>query len=223
MRIVIIVPCYNESASIGKVLDSLEAYRDSVIVVNDGSTDNTAEIVGTRAKLINLPVNLGIGKAVQAGFRYALELGADVVVTFDGDGQHPAGAILGMIKTLGWWDVVIGSRYVCGRRNISSLAREAGTRWFSLVVRVVSGGDIFDTTSGFRAYNRAASEWVAQHYPDDYPEVESLITLCRRFRVVEYPVQMLRREGGKSSINWYRSVYYMCKVSFSCLLARTRA
>jgi len=229
--IAVIIPCYNEEKNIERVLGDVAALAQAhadwkilPVVVNDGSSDNSEALlaaIGPKygAHIINLPVNLGIGGAVQAGFRYAVGEGADVALQLDGDGQHPAAGIPAIVEPVlaGKTDVAVGSRYVKGAGgNVSSLMRHAGTMCFSTMLRVLAGVNIKDTTSGFRAFSYEASDFLARCYPDDYPEVQAYVPLARKgFRIVEYPVCMKPRRHGRSSITALRSVYYMVKVAFA--------
>lgn len=234
----VVIPAYNEERNIESVLAEVRAVAERFpnwwvvpIVVNDGSTDRTAWVLDRvreeyGAKVIHLPVNLGIGGAVQAGLQRAAELGADVALQLDGDGQHPAEEIPRLVEPIlaGRADVVVGSRYVEGAGgNVSTGLREFGTRYFSVLLRWVAGVQVRDTTSGFRAFGPEALDFLARYYPDDYPEVETYVPLVRRgFRIVEIPVTMRKREGGVSSITPVRSLYYMVKVSFATVIDRVR-
>lgn len=230
-RIAIVIPAYNEEKNIENVLREIQALRPAhpgwelvPIVVNDGSQDRTEEIL-TRlapfygAKAVHLPLNLGIGRAVQTGFRQAVRMGADVVVQLDGDGQHPPSQLANLIEPVlaREADVAIGSRYLPGASgNVSTPLRQLGTAFFSVLLRVLVGVRIKDTTSGFRAFDHEAAEFLARYYPDDYPEVEAYVPLVRRgFSVTERAVQMRPRRGGHSSITPIRSLYYMIKVAFA--------
>jgi glycosyltransferase involved in cell wall biosynthesis len=196
------------------------------IVINDCSVDNTEYIISViDCVAINLPVNLGIGGAVQTGYRYALENNFDFVVQVDGDGQHPAnfiGKILNEMleKKL---DVVIGSRYLNKSGFQSSTLRRLGINYFRRLNKILTGLTIYDSTSGFRMLNKKALGLLTEIYPDEYPEPEALI-LYHKFNlsVGEYPVEMRERQGGKSSINAFASVYYMFKVSIAILFTRIR-
>ncbi|MGL5890463.1 MAG: glycosyltransferase family 2 protein [Bacteroidia bacterium] len=232
MKTAAVVPAFNESQSIAAVVHEL---RDAaaasglsltVVVVNDCSTDATAQIIDQLPCIaLHLPVNLGIGGAVQTGFRYALENGFDAAVQIDGDGQHPAAAIAGMIKHLEQHncDVVIGSRFITGEGFQSSALRRLGIRWFSRLNYWLTGMRIADTTSGLRLLGKRALEMVCNWYPDEYPEPEILIQFARaRLVVQEVPVQMRERQGGTSSIDAVRAVYYMWKVTLAILFTRFR-
>jgi glycosyltransferase involved in cell wall biosynthesis len=221
-RVLIIIPAYNEHESIGTVLHALrETTPDyDVLVVDDGSTDHTAAIVRTvhDVELIRLPYNLGIGGAVQTGYRFALREGYDIAVQCDADGQHPVDLIPHLVEhvMLGTADLIIGSRYVEDSEYRPSLFRRIGKSIMSRVVDAAVGGGITDTTSGFRAANRKTISVFAQHYPDDYPEAEALVILHKAgLKVAETPVEMNPRQGGKTSINALRAAYYMVKVALA--------
>lgn len=217
-KILVIIPAYNEGANIGGVISAVR--RDvtlaDIVVINDGSTDATSCIAkGLCSSVIDLPYNMGIGAAMQTGYRYADMLGYDIAIQVDGDGQHPAHQIGFLIKPLveGKADVVIGSRFLGEGDYIPSLARSIGIRIFSLVLSVITWKRVTDPTSGFRAINRDAISFLARNYPEDYPEVEAIVLLRKAgFRVTEVPVRMEARVWGKSSITYPRALYYMIKV-----------
>jgi glycosyltransferase involved in cell wall biosynthesis len=218
MRVLAVVPAYNESAAIGGVVAELLLVRPAVdvVVVDDGSTDGTAQAAEEAgARVLRLPINLGIGGAVQTGFRFAARLGYDTVVQVDGDGQHVPSEIPSLIDAMSksGADVVIGSRFLDVRGYTTSPVRRIGTRVFALVNSLVLGRWISDNTSGFRAYNAGAVRFLSDNYPQDYPEPESVILLGRNgFSIREIPVRMRGREHGHSSISAVRSAYYMVKV-----------
>jgi glycosyltransferase involved in cell wall biosynthesis len=218
MKTLIIVPAYNEEASIPGVIRDLREYVPTVdvIVVNDGSRDATSRIARSMGvKVLDLPFNLGIGGAVQAGYLYALENGHDVAVQFDGDGQHCACEIKKLTGPIaaGKADLVVGSRFLASGEYKTPVFRRLGIGIFSFVLSRVLGKKITDSTSGFRAANRRVIEFFARTYPDDYPEVESLVLLHKmNMRIEEAPAVMRERTGGKSSITPIRSIYYMAKV-----------
>lgn len=224
-RVLIIVPAYNEAESIGDVLHSLHvACPDyDVAVVDDGSRDGTAQAVresGT-ATLLRLPHNLGIGGAMQTGFKYAARRGYDIAVQCDADGQHPVDAIPQLIARLeqGDADVIIGSRYVADTGYRPSLIRRIGKSLLSRWIHLLIGGGITDTTSGFRAMNRRVILIFAEAYPEDYPEPEALVILHRHGLVAkEIPVQMRARQGGRTSIRPHGAVYYMIKVTLAIFI-----
>ncbi|MFN8512970.1 MAG: glycosyltransferase family 2 protein [Chloroflexia bacterium] len=227
-EVLFIVPAYNEESSLPGVLSDLRLHQPAadVVVVNDGSTDRTAAVARAHgAMLLDLPVNLGIGGAVQTGLIYAVRQGYRVAVQFDGDGQHRADQVASLLDPLlrGECDVVIGSRFVRAGSYRAPLMRRCGIAIFRMVNSLLIGQAIHDNTSGFRAYNRAALAFLAADYPDDYPEPESVVTLARNgFRLREVPVLMRERQGGRSSITFARAIFYMGKVLLAILIGATR-
>jgi glycosyltransferase involved in cell wall biosynthesis len=226
--VLIVIPAYNESGSIAGVIDSVARTGPAwdILVVNDCSTDTTAKAAAAGpAASINLCSNLGIGGAVQAGFRYALENGYATVVQVDGDGQHPAADIPTLLDALanGASDVAIGSRF-CGKGSFrSTMPRRMGIRLLGTVCRLLTGRTVNDVTSGFRAYNRKAVAVLAAIYPSDYPEPESLVLFHKTgLTVQEVAVSMLPRLTGVSSIRGFTSVYYVVKVLCALLLYSLR-
>ena len=220
LRRIAIVPALNEEHSIGRVIDELRAFDPGldVVVVDDGSVDGTSRVAAAKgARVLRLPFNLGIGGAVQTGFRYAFERGYDVAVRVDGDGQHdPAqlGRVLEPVLS-GEADIAVGSRFTdeTATGYTSSRSRRVGIRLLAGVVSRIVGQRVTDTTSGFQALNREGIALFARDYPHDYPEVEATIMVFRhRLRSVEVPVSMRERSGGRSSITALRSIYYMVKV-----------
>jgi glycosyltransferase involved in cell wall biosynthesis len=219
MRRVAIVPAFDEEQNVGRVIDELRAFDPEldVVVVDDGSHDGTAAVARARgARVLRLPFKLGIGGAVQTGFRYAFEHDYDIAVRLDGDGQHdPAQLPLILEPVLaGEADIAVGSRFAAaGEGYRSSRSRRAGIRLLAWVVSRIVGRRVTDTTSGFQALNRKAIALFARDYPHDYPEVEATVMVFRhRLRATEVPVSMRERGGGRSSITALRSVYYMAKV-----------
>ncbi len=226
----IIVPCYNESGSIAQVVKSLaeELPGACILVVDDRSGDNTEAVARSTglATVVSLPVNLGVGGAVQTGFKYAVRRHYKYAVKFDGDGQHPAGAIKELLRPLqeNRADVVIGSRFLDEGGFKSSFVRRIGIVVFRVVNSLLIGQLITDNTSGFRAYNRKSLRFMEKYYPAfDYPEPEEVVLLGRNdFRICEIPVQMSARSAGHSSINVKRSFYFMFKVLFAVLMVALR-
>jgi glycosyltransferase involved in cell wall biosynthesis len=227
-RVLVIIPAYNEEESLGAVIDDVRRHVDDcdIVVVDDCSTDSTAQRAREHgAELLTLPVNLGIGGAVQTGFKLAAARGHDFAVQVDGDGQHPATEIDRLLEPLrrGEADVAVGSRFIEGEGFQSTRTRRLGIRLFVWLTHLTSGRRILDPTSGFRAYNRDAIAFLAERYPSDYPEVESITTLSRnRFRIKELPVTMLERTGGRSSITPARSIFYLVKVSLASIVSSAR-
>jgi glycosyltransferase involved in cell wall biosynthesis len=216
-RIAVIIPAYNEEKTIAGVIRGVKDLGGEyhVIVINDCSVDNTTERAEREgATVIELPFNLGIGGAVQTGYKYALLHGFDACVQVDGDGQHPPYQIPKLIEPLfaDSFDLVVGSRFLGGNYRVPFM-RALGIRLISLFLRAVRGPSIKDTTSGFRASNRQAMALFSKHYPQDYPEPEALlIAHLTKLRVAEVSVEMSYREHGSSSITPLRSAYYMTKV-----------
>jgi glycosyltransferase involved in cell wall biosynthesis len=223
------VPAHNEAGAIGGVVDEIRAVdpRFDVVVVDDGSTDETAAIAAARgAAVLRLPFNLGIGGAVQTGFRYALEQGYELAVRLDGDGQHDPNelaALLGPIER-GEADIVTGSRFAGGEGAYRPpLARRVGIVFFAKLVSLLTRQRVTDTTSGFQALNREGIALFASDYPSDYPEVEATVLVFKhRLRLAEVPVQMRERAAGESSIGLLSSIYYMLKVTLALFLAMVR-
>jgi glycosyltransferase involved in cell wall biosynthesis len=226
-RSVAIVPAFQERASIARVVEDIQRLSSAdVVVIDDGSGDGTAaEAVRAGARVITLPFNLGIGSAVQTGYMVALEGGYDVAIQVDGDGQHPAEEIDRLIAALGETgaDIVVGSRFIGGGAYRAPFGRRLGIAVFARLVSLVTGVRMTDTTSGFRASGRRAIALFAAAYPHDYPEVEAVIIAHRAgLRLVEIPVQMRERQGGRSSITPLKSGYYMLKVIMAIVMVLLR-
>jgi glycosyltransferase involved in cell wall biosynthesis len=218
LKRIAIVPALNEEATVGRVIDEIRAFDPGfdVVVVDDGSTDRTAGIAADLgAYVVRLPFNLGIGGAVQTGYRFAFEHGYDIAVQVDGDGQHDPTqlpAILGPVLA-GEADLAVGSRFAGTGAYRSSFARRIGIQIFARVVSGIVRQKVTDTTSGFRAVNRKGIALFAADYPHDYPEVEATVMCVKhKLRLTEVPVNMRERGGGSSSITALRSIYYMTKV-----------
>lgn len=236
MRIVAVIPAYNEAKNLPELFRQIDQFAGSSsdrefipVLVNDGSMDSTAQWLAKNrpaAQYVLLPINLGIGKAVQTGLKVARDIGADIALQLDGDGQHLASEISKIIQPImdGKADVTVGSRYhKDGGGNVSTSLRQAGTALFSWLIFALTGKRIKDVTSGFRAFSKPAIRFLADFYPDDYPEVQSYVPLSRAgFRILEVPVQMRPRQGGKSSISPTRAAYYMVKVSLATLMDALR-
>lgn len=218
LRRIAVVPAYNEEGNIARVVAELHAFDPGlvVVVISDGSVDDTADVAEAAGALVlRLPFNLGIGGAVQAGFRYAWESGYELAVRCDGDGQHVPAELPKVIAPVlaGEADIAIGSRFAGGDGYQSSGARRIGIRILATVVSAIAHQRVTDTTSGFQALDQRALQLFAADYPHDYPEVEGMVmTIKHKLRLVEVPVVMREREHGQSSITALRSVYYMAKV-----------
>lgn len=227
MKLLVIIPAYNEEENILSTIrdiESIQLEELSYLVINDCSTDHTRSILHqNHANYLDLPVNLGIGGGVQAGYRYALDYDYDIAIQFDGDGQHDARYISDLIAPIerGQADVVIGSRFITNEGFRSSVLRRIGINFLSRLIHLLCGVKVRDVTSGMRAVNRKMIEEFAKNYAQDYPEPEAILASgLKNARVLEVPVQMHERKGGTSSINAARSIYYMIKVSLSLIITR---
>ena len=225
-NLLIIIPAYNEAENIIQTIQDIESHLPdaSYVVVNDCSRDNTRETLKQYgARYLDLPVNLGIGGGVQTGYRYALEQGYDIAVQFDGDGQHDAAYIKDLIAPIesGRADVTIGSRFLEKEGFQSSAMRRLGIRFLSSLIHLLCGVKVKDVTSGMRAVNRNMIKEFSENYAQDYPEPEAILAAgLMRARIQEVPVRMRERQGGTSSINALRSMYYMIKVSIALVITR---
>lgn len=216
--VLIIIPAFNEEASLPGVIKDLREHfpAGDIVVIDDGSRDGTA-VAARRAgvPVISLPFNLGIGGAMQTGYRFASRNHYDIAVQFDGDGQHLAEELPLILEPIaaGRADIIVGSRFLERGAYRPPFFRRVGIWIFSRVLSAILGRQVTDTTSGFRAANRKVIEFFARTYPEDYPEVESLVLLHRAdLRIGEAAVRMQDRTGGRSSITPVRSAYYMVKV-----------
>jgi len=218
-RRIAIVPAYREERAIAGVVAEIRAFDPGldVVVVDDGSGDGTAAAARSAgAAVVRLPFNLGIGGAVQTGFKYALAHGYDLAVRLDGDGQHDPTELPKLIEPVlaGSADIVVGSRFAQADADYRApLARRLGIGLFARIVSLLVGQRVTDTTSGFQALNRKGIALFAADYPHDYPEVEATVMVVRHeLRLLEVPVRMREREHGRSSITAVRSLYYVVKV-----------
>ncbi len=228
MKKLIIIPAFNEEGNLEKTIADIKqnAPDFDYVIVNDCSTDKTLEICRNNGfSYINLPVNLGIGGAVQTGYRYAYFHGYDMAVQFDGDGQHSAkylNKMVDMIET-SCADMVIGSRFIEKKGFQSSAMRRMGIKYFTWLIKLLTGKTITDPTSGMRLVNRRLLEEFTYDYPKDYPEPESVVSIMsNNYNVIEIPVIMNEREEGVSSISLKNSVYYMIKVSIAIIIAKIK-
>lgn len=223
-----IIPAYNERESIRKTVEEIKksAVGFDYIVINDCSTDDTRDICEKyHYHFIDLPINLGIGGAVQTGYRYGYREGYDLAVQVDGDGQHDPIFLSQMAEYLekNDADMVIGSRFIDKKGFQSSGFRRIGIRYFTLLIKLLTGKTVTDPTSGLRIVNRDVMKIFAYDYPKDYPEPESVMSILRKGkRVEEMAVVMRERNGGESSISMKKSIYYMVKVTLAILIERIR-
>ncbi len=223
----IVVPAYNESQNIKKVIEDLlnVASPDQILIINDGSRDNTLEVINSfEVNFIDFPINLGVSEVLSKGFRFARQTKSPVVVQFDGDGQHLALEIEKILAPVlnGECDIAIGVR---GAEfwNSSSLPRKIGGKIISRFLKVFTGKDFSDPTSGFRAYSTRAIENFSENFPDEYPEVESIVLGDRmNLSIKEFQVSMAPRLAGRSSITFFGSLYYMIKTLLALVVISLR-
>ena len=226
MKVLIIIPAYNEQDNIERVVDNLiENYPQyDYLVVNDCSKDNTESILKKRNyRYISLPTNLGIGGAVQSGYLYATQNDYDIAIQIDGDGQHDPAYIENLIQPIidGEADMTIGSRFIEKEGFQTSFLRRLGINIIRVIIRLCCGTKSTDTTSGFRATSKELTKFFSVEYAQDYPEPEAIVAASLNgYKVKDVPVKMKEREGGVSSINTIRSLYYMLKVSLALIILR---
>ena len=227
-RVLMIIPAYNEEKSILSVVENIKKVKTKdfmldYIVVNDGSKDKTREVlIKNKLNFIDLPCNLGIGGAVQTGYKYAFYHDYDVAIQFDGDNQHDASFIPDLVTNIKKGnDLVIGSRFVGDLSEFkSSKLRRMGINLLSGIIKICTGVKIYDVTSGYRACNKKLISYFANNYPVDYPEPDSLVQVLKmKYKVREIPVIMHKRKTGKSSINGFKSIYYIIKVILAIIIA----
>ncbi len=228
MKTLIIIPAFNEEESIAGVIRAVHSacgFAD-VLVVDDASRDATRQVaLAAGGNVVSLPINLGIGGAVQTGLKYACVHGYDMAIQIDGDGQHNPAYVPALLAPIlaGKADMVIGSRFIERQGYQSTFARRGGIAVLRLLFLVLIGRRISDCTSGFRAYNRRAIEFLRERYPADFPEPESILLLSRhQFRICEIPVTMHERAGGISSIVGWSAPYYIAKVVLAVIMESMR-
>jgi glycosyltransferase involved in cell wall biosynthesis len=230
VKILIVIPAYNEEKNIIEVINSIHSHNNTwdILVINDSSTDNTSEFAKKtgKAKVIDLVFNIGIGGTIQTGFLYSQKNLYDVMVQFDGDGQHIASEISKIINPIleNKYDVIIGSRFLDKRKcESTTFSRRIGILLFEYLIYFLVKLRIKDPTSGFRAYNQKAINYIANIYPVDYPEPEAIMILKRgNLRISEVAVNMNKRIMGKSSISGLINIYYMIKVILSIFMVYLR-
>jgi hypothetical protein len=228
MKVLMIIPAYNEELNIEKTVNKIKNYNKKsknqvdYVVINDGSTDGTLDVCRkNKFNVINLVQNLGIGGAVQTGYKYAFENDYDIAIQFDGDGQHDENYIDALVKEIeDGNDFVIGSRFISDLSDFKSTGtRRFGIKILSLLIKLCTGKKIYDPTSGFRAANKEIIKLFSRNYPTEYPEPETSVSLVRKgYRVTEIPVKMHEREFGTSSIRPLKSIYYMFTVSIAIIV-----
>lgn len=229
MKVLVIIPAYNEELNIKNTCNKLEKIKNKLqiqldyIVINDGSKDNTEKIcIENEIPMISLIHNLGIGGAVQTGYKYAYKNNYDIAIQFDGDGQHDENYINSLIEPIitGEANMTIGSRYISELSEFKSTKiRQLGITILSFILKLTTGHKIYDMTSGFRAVDKNIIKIFAQDYPNDYPEPETIVEIVQKgYSVKEIPVKMHEREFGSSSITPLKSIYYMTKVSYAMIV-----
>ena len=233
MKVLMIIPAYNEELNIENTVKKIIKYNKEstnkidYVIINDGSTDGTKQICEkNNYNVINLIHNLGIGGAVQTGYKYALENNYDVAIQFDGDGQHDENYIDSLVKEIdNGANFGIGSRFIEDLSEFkSSSTRRMGIKILSMLIKICTGKKIYDPTSGFRAADKKVIRLFANHYPTEYPEPESTTELIKRgLKVKEIPVEMHEREFGESSIKPLKSIYYMFSVCLSIIITSISA
>ncbi len=224
MKTLVIIPAYNEEECIKNTVTNLKRYNPNIdyVIINDCSTDSTKQICkDNNFNVINLPINLGIGGAVQTGYKYAYENNYDIAIQIDADGQHDPKYIKDMIKGIEEGnDLVIGSRFIKKEGFQTSWIRRLGINLYSFLIKLLTHKEIKDTTSGYRAVDRKIIKLFSKNYPVDYPEPETDALIAKNnFKIKEIPMKMKERDGGKSSITPLRSIYYAIKVGLAVMLA----
>jgi glycosyltransferase involved in cell wall biosynthesis len=223
-KILIILPAFNEEKSIAGIIDDIKKNvpEADILVVNDGSFDNTSKVAREKnVFVIDLPFNLGIGAAVQTGFKFAHRNGYTIAVQCDADGQHPAYQIKNLISALqeNNVDIVAGSRFLRKYSYKSSIPRQIGIFLFSKLLSFITKTKLTDTTCGFRAFNKKAIEFFSQYYPCDYPEVEALVLAhMQNLKIKEIPIRIMERKAGVSSIGFFSAFYYTIKVFLAVII-----
>lgn len=230
MKVLIIIPAYNEGKTILNIINSIKKesfdingeYTLDYVIINDCSTDNTLQVcIDNNLNVVDLPINLGIGGAVQTGYKYAYENNYDIAIQIDADGQHDPKYIDDLVKEINNGnDMVIASRFIDKVGFQSTFIRRLGINWYAFLIKFFTKVNIKDITSGYRAINSKIIKIFAVDYPYDYPEPETNALLAKRkFKIKEIPVQMKERQAGKSSITPFKSIHYAVKVSLAVIMA----
>lgn len=229
MKKLLIIPAYNEAKNLSDLINEIKmtAPDYDYVIINDGSRDNTVDVcIKNHLNALHLASNLGIGGAVQTGYKYALRNGYDIAIQIDGDGQHDPSYLNKLVDPIikGNADYCIGSRFIQFEGFQSSHIRRLGIRWLNFILFILTGQRFSDATSGFRAVNRAVFKNFAESYPYDYPEPETICDAHRQgLKIVEVPVKMRERSTGVSSIRPWKSIYYMVKVTLAILVSRIKS
>jgi len=223
LKSLIIIPAYNEESCIEKVIDEVKAIGDSheIIVINDGSSDKTEALVrGKGVSIVTHPINLGAGATIQTGLLYAKQHAYDLATVVDGDGQHDPAEVKKLIAAMAsnTADVVVGSRFIEKTDGKIHWPRRIGIYLFAIIASSISGCKITDTTSGFRTFNKQAIEFLSREMPQDFPDADMLLSLIfSGYKIIEVPVSIRERQGGKSMYTFLRSVYYPFKLLIALL------
>lgn len=226
MKVLLIIPAYNEEENILRVCNEIKEYDEEIdfVVINDGSKDNTLKILQeNNLNHVNLVQNLGIGGGVQTGYKYAFQNGYDIAIQFDGDGQHDINYVKDICKPIieGKANLVIGTRYLDKTKSEfqSTFMRRLGSKIISSTIKTLCKQRITDPTSGFRAADKSIIEEFAKEYPKDYPEPESTVCMIKKgYKVEEVPVNMKERIAGKSFVSIWTSIDYMVKVVLAIII-----
>ena len=227
-RILVIIPAYNEEGSIASIANEVreKAPQVDILVVDDGSKDNTAEIArDLEVVVVSHAFNLGIGGAVQTGFKIARMWNYDIAIQIDGDGQHDPAFISRLVRPIvdENIDISVGSRFLENKKADGSLVRHIGIHFFSRLATMITGARITDCSSGFRALSKKAIELFSDEYPVDFPDAEALVIASRAgLRIGEVPVRFRSRKKGKSSLYFWRFLWYPIKEGFSILMLLTK-
>ena len=227
-RCLVVVPVFNERGSVAKVVRRLRQALPEfdVLIIDDGSTDDTLRQIPAGVTVVSLPFNLGIGGAMQTGYKYAALHGYDVAVQVDGDGQHRPSEVRRLVECVvnGEADLAVGSRFLEPTRYRQTFVRRVGASMLGLLIKLLTGLTITDCTSGFRAANRRVVRAFAHWYPEDYPEPEVILLLHRAgYSIGEFSVRMRHRRSGQSSIGLLGGLFYVLKVTTCLLLDTVRA
>ncbi|MBA4388444.1 MAG: glycosyl transferase family 2 [Verrucomicrobia bacterium] len=225
---IVIVPAYNEEANIEPLIDEIggELPGVPILIINDGSRDFTAAVARKKGVIVlDLPFNLGVGGAVQAGFLYAYEQGYDYAIRCDGDGQHAPSSIKSLLAAMDANDVdlVVGSRFLSEKSYTSTIVRQFGIAMLARFLTLICRRRVTDPTSGFHVLNRPLLYFFSCNYPVDYPEPEALALMRRHgFDFMEVPAEFRSRKAGRSSIGSWDTLYYAFKVFIALFIDRAR-